>query len=212
MSYSTDMLKNEIMFESDFRMAIHRFFAVGNGIVCPDPCISSVCNPIRMDGKSIIDDESFMCTWKAVDSEWVTIIKMNDESTAIFFHYSMGLFLASPQCSLSIDCPIGSSFIGQVILDDGIDNEKIPSLMISDINTYGTNGMDSVDPIDRYRILRESCHTFFHDGFVRIQWVGHGDAAIDFCKHNSDCLPHRIDFVFYLPKSVLNYSIGRYLE
>lgn len=65
-------------------------------------------------------------------------------------------------------------------------------------------------PVERYRILREDCAEYFDGEHVRVQWVGHGSAAMEFCSLGAPMLPHGVEYVFSIPEAMPPYTIRAY--
>jgi hypothetical protein len=167
------------------------------------------------DPKLIAEEAVSVYTWKAAASRLVTIIKTMRNQTVVYDHASRGCFVAAPMASLSTACPVGTSLLGQVVVDrllpertgtteshgEGGDQEEWKaSIVIFDILSYGKdhNFLDTPRKASlRYSMLR-SVQEIFAESCLRVQWAGNLQALMEFEAENKDNLPHIFDALIQL--------------
>ena len=149
----------------------------------------------------------------------VTVIKTGPTTTVLWDHVSNTCFKAAPCCSLGPGCPVGSAFLGQVVMDlvgkslhgdmDGGGQDEEPdgtkngdwrtNVLIFDILRHGMDRNFLVHhhtAQQRYSLLRQlgedSVQAVFVSRYMKVQWAGRLDALVDFREREGQSLPHII--------------------
>lgn len=174
----------------------------------PVEVCDSVETPIRDDEfKPIQDDqeEEDLYTWMHSPPLFVTLIKTSQEKTTILIHDDDGKgvdwFAASPLASLSRSCPVGTSLLGQCIVDNlGMENVNLKIMLFDVLQVGSTPDVWSMFPSERYKILRQDCAKYLEGaGAVQIQWAGDLAPVRQFVRSG---LPHTVSCVFCLSSKV----------
>lgn len=147
-------------------------------------------------------DSDVLCSWLAVDAVWVTLFKVGEKNTCMYVHETEAAYVVRELASLHADCPSGTAFIGQIVLDATQDGGVRPMVMVFDILSVGGNppqSMAALPPVQRYAILREGkTAAWLSSPGLAIHWAGFRNAATAFCcdPRQTARVPHKIQSVF----------------
>lgn len=169
------------------------------------------------------DDRESVYTWKAVGSRIVTIMKVAPTTTVIWDQGTGTSFKAHPCCSLGPGCPVGSVFLGQVVMDrvlppsthdDSIQDWRI-NVLVFDILSFGHDRNFVQNPETasvRYALLRDLEDNYskgvFTSQSMKVQWAGKLDALKKFKREEGPKLPHIIDCFVRLGKGTPLEGMG----
>lgn len=149
-----------------------------------------------------------LCSWAASEAVWVTLVKVGRVETCIYFH-EMGVgFVATELAALHPDCPSGTAYIAQIVMDHVDGGCLRPMVMVLDLLCIGdkkTGCLLERTPMERYTLLRENQASAWLCGAgLAIHWAGFRDAAVAFCTDPEKVarVPHKIE-------SVVQYSSER---
>ena len=161
---------------------------------CSDPCLfpgEHYKDRLRPQLKTLPDPsppKASFGTWLAAGSELITIGKYRHGVTMIFIPSRDIFYFASPPVFLSQECPEGSIFIGQFVIDD-----NNPRILIFD--TLKLRGVSCIDipAQERYAQL-QNCTAYFGP-LCSLQWAGDLGVLIRDLKAKKFVVPHAIQGV-----------------
>jgi hypothetical protein len=179
---------------------------------CAEPCLypgehyKDRLRPlIKTDDKTSTPPKSSFGTWLAAGAEIMTIGKYRHGVTMIFIPSRDIFYFASPNALLSAECPDGSIFVGQFLIDN--DN---PRILIFDTLKLRNVSCAELPAPDRYGELQKM--TSYFGPLCSVQWAGDLAILIRDLKSKKFVVPHAIQGVMALgsvPGRMTVYEYGK---
>ena len=164
---------------------------------CAEPCLypgehyKDRLRPVVKTESSPTPPRNAFGTWMAAGSELVTIGKYRHGVTMIFIPSRDIFYFAAPNALLSQECPEGSIFIGQFV----IDNDSPRILVFDALKLRNVSCADIPGP-ERYNELQRAASYF--GPLCSVQWAGDLSVLLRDIKSKKFAVPHEIQGVMAL--------------
>ena len=158
---------------------------------CSDPCLfpgehhKDRLRPQFRQSTDPLPPKASFGTWLAAGSELVTIGKYRHGVTMIFIPSRDIFYFGSPSALISQECPEGSIFIGQFVIDN-----DAPRILVFD--TLKLRGVSCVDIPARERYAQLQKCTAYFGPLCSVQWAGDLAVLIRDLKAKKFVVPHAI--------------------
>jgi hypothetical protein len=182
---------------TDFKHSIRSRFMI---LATCGPCVElgdyvAKCMEFDVSDTIAITDipATNLVTWVPLNRVPILLISLGDSCTVVFVQETGKFYYASETVALPHNIPAGCILLAHYTEDDGI-GCRSPRVLIYDVATWGsgTNRMQYVDvttvnPHDRYRILREEFDPLLKQAKntkTVLQWCGYVEGARQFLNGN----------------------------
>ena len=166
---------------------------------CADPCFfpgdhqkDRLRPQFKVNGSMAPPRGTTFGTWLASGSEIVTIGKYQHGVTLVYIPSRDSFYFAGPSVMLSHDCPEGSIFIGQFV----VDNDQTPRILIFDLLKFRNVACTDLPAQERYGCLQQNAKNL--GPLCTLQWAGDCAALAAEMRAGKFSVPHPIRGVMAL--------------